>query len=298
MANPGNATKLAFLGTGLMGGPMCARLLKAGCALKVWNRTRSKAEPLAAHGAEVVDTAAACAQGADIVFIMLENGAVVEDVLFSQGVAAALLPGSIVVDMSSIAPSEAIGIAARLGGLSLKFLDAPVSGGTVGAGAGTLSIMIGGEAEAVAKVIPYFEFMGRPTHVGPTGTGQVSKLANQMIVASTIGAVAEALVFAARAGADPGLVRQALQGGFADSRILDLHGARMIERSFVPGGRTTNQIKDLENASRAAAEHGVELPFAGTALTLFKDLLAAHGDVDHSGLWLTLDERSRTADPA
>ena len=297
MANPGNATKLAFLGTGLMGGPMCARLLKAGCALNVWNRTRSKAEPLAAHGAEVVDTAAACARGADIVFIMLENGAVVEDVLFSQGVAAALLPSSIVVDMSSIAPSEAIGIAARLGGLSLKFLDAPVSGGTVGAGAGTLSIMIGGEAEAVAKVIPYFEFMGRPTHVGPTGTGQVSKLANQMIVASTIGAVAEALVFAARAGADPGLVRQALQGGFADSRILDLHGARMIERSFVPGGRTTNQIKDLENSLRAAAEYGVDLPFAGTALTLFKDLLAAHGDVDHSGLWLTLDERSRTADP-
>jgi 2-hydroxy-3-oxopropionate reductase len=265
--------------------------LSAGHKLSVWNRTRSKADYLAAEGAEVIEDSATCAHGADIVFMMLENGAVVADVLFNQGVAAALAPGSIVVDMSSIAPSEAQAIAARLSSVDLQFLDAPVSGGTVGARDGTLSIMIGGETNIVDQVRPFFEAMGRPTHVGPSGTGQVSKLANQMIVASTIGAVAEALVFAAKAGADAGLVRQALQGGFADSRILDLHGARMIERAFVPGGRTTNQIKDLENAARAASAQGMELPFAGTALGLFKQLLATHGDIDHSGLWLTLNER-------
>lgn len=277
-----------------MGGPMCSRLLAAGHPLSVWNRTRSKAAHLEAEGAKIFDTAATCAQDADIVFLMLENGAVVEDVIFSQGVATAMAPGSVVVDMSSIAPSEARWIEARLFRVGRDFLDAPVSGGTVGASEGTLSIMIGGEAKVVEKVFPFFNVMGRPTHVGPTGTGQVAKLANQMIVASTIGAVAEALVFAARAGADAGLVRKALQGGFADSRILDLHGGRMIERAFVPGGRTTNQIKDLENASRAARVQGMDLPFAGTALELFKDLLAVHGDIDHSGLWLTLNERPPT----
>lgn len=285
--------RLAFLGTGLMGGPMCSRILSAGHALAVWNRTRAKAEPLAAAGAIVHDSALECARAADIVFTMLENGGIVANVLFAQGVATVLKPGAIVVDMSSIAPSEAAAIAERLAKSGIAFLDAPVSGGTVGASKGTLSIMIGGDPSTVARVKPYFEAMGRSTLVGPTGSGQVSKLANQMIVASTIGAVAEALVFAARAGADPALVRNALQGGFADSRILDLHGARMIEQSFVPGGRTTNQIKDLENAKRAADALGTALPFAGTALVLFRELLAAHGDVDHSALWLTLNERER-----
>ncbi len=295
MSEPRTALRIAFLGTGLMGGPMCSRLLLAGYRLSVWNRTRAKAEPLASGGAMVHSSAADCASGADIVFLMLENGAVVDDVLFNQGVAAALRPGSIVVDMSSIAPAEARAIADRLSGSGLQFLDAPVSGGTVGAANGTLSIMIGGQPDVVERVRPLFQAMGRPTHVGPTGTGQVSKLANQMIVASTIGAVAEALVFAARAGADAGLVRQALRGGFADSRILELHGERMIERSFVPGGRTTNQIKDLENAARVAQAMDTDLPFAGTALVLFRQLLAAHGDVDHAGLWLTLNERSPVA---
>ena len=278
-----------------MGGPMCSRLLHAGYGLSVWNRTRAKAEPLAAEGAIVADTAAECAERADIAFLMLENGGIVADVLFGQGVAAALRPGAIVVDMSSISPTEAISIADRLRARKVTFVDAPVSGGTIGATSGTLSIMVGGDADMLAKLRPFFETMGRPTLVGPTGSGQVAKLANQMIVASTIGAVAEALVFAARAGADAALVRQALKGEFADSRILDLHGARMIARSFVPGGRTTNQIKDLENASRAALEQGMELPFAGKALELFKQLLQRHGDVDHSGLWLTMNEQERSA---
>ncbi len=254
--------RIAFLGTGLMGSRQAARLLAAGHDLTVWNRTREKTAPLVEKGARAVDDPLEAVAEADVVVTMLEKGATVEAVLFGSGVAGRIRRGAVVVDMSSIAPHEARAHAARLAALGIHHLDAPVSGGTKGAAEGTLAIMVGGDPAVFERVKPVFEPMGRPTLVGPSGAGQVSKLANQMIVAVTIGAVAEALVLAERAGADPAAVRAALRGGFAESRILDLHGARMIAQDFVPGGKTSNQVKDLENAVRAASDAGAPTPFS------------------------------------
>ncbi|MBA3325022.1 MAG: NAD(P)-dependent oxidoreductase [Rhodobacteraceae bacterium] len=280
--------QVGWLGTGLMGAPMAMNLLAAGFPVTVWNRTPAKAEALASGGARVAASPADCAAGADVLIAMLENGSVVGEVLFAGGAAAALAPGAVVVDMSSIGPDDARVHAARLETFGVAHVDAPVSGGTVGAEAATLSIMAGGPEGAFETVRPALEAMGRPLRVGDAGAGQVAKLANQMIVATTIGAVAEALAFAEAAGADPERVRAALRGGFAESRILDLHGARMVARDFGTRGKTSSQIKDLENGLRAAAAAGAATPFAGLSLELFRRLLAADGDVDHSGLWLEL----------
>ncbi len=282
------ALRIGFLGIGLMGAPMGRNLLRAGFNVTAWNRTRAKAEALAADGAAIAEGAAACAAGADVLVLMLENGPIVGEVLFRTGVAEALAPGSVVVDMSSIGVEEARDHASRLAALGVAHIDAPVSGGTVGAAAASLSIMAGGPEEAFARVAPVLEAMGRPLLVGPSGAGQIAKLANQMVVAVTIGAVAEALNFAQMAGADPGLVRQALTGGFADSRILELHGARMVARDFATRGKTSSQIKDLENAGKAGAAAGAAMPFTGLATGLFRSLLETDGDVDHSALWLEL----------
>lgn len=272
---------------------MSRNLLRAGFGLSVWNRSRVKAEPLSAEGAVVMDTAAGVAAASDVLITMLENGPVVDEVLFGGGGAArALARGSVVVDMSSIAVEEARDHARRLEARGVSHLDAPVSGGTVGAEAATLSIMAGGAGEAFERVRPALEAMGRPVLVGPSGAGQIAKLANQMVVATTIGAVGEALNFAELAGADPALVRQALTGGFADSRILELHGARMVAKDFATRGKTSSQIKDLENAEKAAHDAGAPTPFTGLALVLFRSLLEQDGDVDHSGLWLELRRQS------
>lgn len=281
--------KIGFIGIGLMGLPMVRALLRAGFAVEIWNRTAAKADPLRAGGATIADTAADCARGADVLITMLENGGVVGAVLDGGGVAEALRPGAVMIDMSSIRPDEARVHAAMLEARGVAHLDAPVSGGTVGAEEARLAIMAGGPEAVFAQALPVLEAMGRPLRVGPSGAGQIAKLANQMIVAITIGAVAEALVFAERAGADAAQVREALQGGFAQSRILDLHGARMVARDFATRGRTSIQIKDLENGLHAAAGAGAALPFTETALGLFRDLLTMEGDVDHAGLWLTLD---------
>jgi 3-hydroxyisobutyrate dehydrogenase-like beta-hydroxyacid dehydrogenase len=283
--------RIGVLGIGLMGAPMARCLLRAGYDVTVWNRTREKAEALAADGARVGDSAAEAAAVADVLIVMLENGRVVGDVLFGQGVAEAVRPGSVVIDMSSIAVAEARDHAARLGIRGVAHIDAPVSGGTVGAEAGTLAIMAGGEPEAFARVEAVLAAMGRAVLVGPSGAGQIAKLANQTIVANTIGAVAEALVLAERAGADPARVREALMGGFAASRILELHGQRMIERDFATRGRVSIHLKDLANASAAAGEAGVELPYVAVSRELFEAVLERDGDVDHSGLWLELDRR-------
>jgi 3-hydroxyisobutyrate dehydrogenase-like beta-hydroxyacid dehydrogenase len=206
----------------------------------------------------------------------------------------ALKPGSVVVDMSSIKPAEAKDHARRLAERGVAHIDAPVSGGTVGAEQGTLAIMAGGEAGIFAKVAPILRAMGRPVHVGPAGAGQFAKLANQIIVGVTIGAVAEALLLAQQGGADPAKVREALRGGFAESRILDLHGQRMIERDFATKGRTVTHLKDLDNALDAA--HRLEIDAVlYTALTadLFHGLLDTAGDLDHSGLIVELERRNR-----
>ncbi|MDO9164627.1 MAG: NAD(P)-dependent oxidoreductase [Rhodoferax sp.] len=285
--------KIALLGIGLMGFPMGRRLCEAGHAVHVWNRTPGKAQRLAGAGAIVHDQPSAAVQDADLVITMLDNGAVVGHVLFDLGTAAAMQPGSLVVDMSSIKPVEARDHAARLSEKHIAYLDAPVSGGTIGADNGTLAIMAGGKASSFERALPILDVFGRATHVGPTGAGQLTKLANQMIVGATIGVVAEALLLCERGGANMGKVKEAITGGFADSRILQVHGQRMVERDFAPRGRMSVQLKDLRNALSTAQEVGFDAPITA----LFEQLYAQgveHGlaDLDHAGLFVELASRN------
>ena len=285
--------KVAVLGIGLMGYRMTQRLLEVGHEVHVWNRTHERALPLADLGATVHASAPQAAAAAECVITMLENGPVVGEVLFDLGTAQAMAAGTLVIDMSSIRPSEARDHAARLGERGVAHLDAPVSGGTVGAEQGTLAIMAGGRLQDYQRALPLFSALGRPTHVGPHGAGQMAKLANQMIVGITIGAVAEALLFAAKGGADMAKVREAIQGGFADSRILQLHGQRMVERDFTPHGRLSVQLKDMRNALATAQEIGFDAPIT----QLFEALYAAGdehglGGLDHSGLFVELASRN------
>jgi 3-hydroxyisobutyrate dehydrogenase-like beta-hydroxyacid dehydrogenase len=288
--------KIAFLGIGLMGSRQAKRVLAAGHQLVAWNRSREKAEALAPLGADIADEAREAVRDAEIVILMLENGGIVSDVLFSKGAAEALRPGSIVVDMSSIKPAEAQDHAAHLVERGVHHIDAPVSGGTVGAEQGTLAIMAGGDADVYARVEPILSTMGRPVHVGPHGAGQLAKLANQIIVGVTIGAVAEALLLAQRGGADPAKVREALRGGFAESRILDLHGQRMVERDFVTKGRSVTHLKDLDNALDAAGRLTMDaVPYTALTADLFRGLIDNAGDLDHSGLLVGLERRNGKA---
>ncbi|MCH7929467.1 MAG: NAD(P)-dependent oxidoreductase [Proteobacteria bacterium] len=288
--------RIAVLGTGLMGAPMAANLLAAGYRVTVWNRTRAKTEPLTARGAVGAGSPAAAVGEAEVVVTMLENGPAVTEVLFDSGAAEALPRGALVIDMSSIPPATARDHAARLEAGGAAHLDAPVSGGTVGAEAGTLAIMAGGARADFDRATGVFAPLGRATYVGPHGAGQLAKLANQIIVGVTIGCVAEALLLAAAGGADPSAVREALRGGFADSRILELHGERMVERRFLPGGRSAIQLKDLETIVATAREHGLELPFSETARALFEALVGrGGGDYDHSALLLELERRNAPA---
>ena len=286
---------IAFLGTGLMGTPMVRRLLGAGFAVTVWNRDGSKAEALAADGAKVAPTAAEAVRGADVVFTMLSDGTAVGDVLFGQGAADALKPGAVVVDTSSIAPKLARAHAEKLAARGIAHLDAPVSGGTVGAEAGTLAIMAGGDAAVVERLADVFAPLGRVTHVGPSGAGQVCKLANQQIVAVTIGALAEAMVLVAAGGASRAAFREAIRGGFAESRILDLHGARMVERRFEPGGPSRLQLKDLDTVLALAADLNLNLtlPLTQDVREAFAGFVAGGGaDLDHSALLLHLEAQN------
>ena len=281
---------ITFIGTGLMGEPMAQRLLAAKFPLTVWNRTRSKAERLIASGAKWADSPAQAARGAEVLITMLTNAAAVEEVLFAGGVADVLARRAVVIDMTSTSPPVARDQAARLAPRGIDYIDAPVSGGTRGAIAGTLAIMAGGDADVIARLAPVFAPMGNLRHVGPVGSGQLSKLANQLIVAVTIGAVAEALTLAQKGGADPAAVRDALRGGFADSRILAEHGQRMIARDFKPGGLVHNQIKDLDAAQAFADSLGIELPLLSKVKDLFHNLRAhGGGELDHSALLLEIE---------
>lgn len=285
--------RIAVLGIGMMGLPMARRLRAAGHQVHAWNRTRAKAEQLIGDGVTVHDSPAEAVAHADIVISLLENGKVVGQVLFDLGAAQAMRKGALCIDMASIQPSEARDHAARLGELGVAHLDAPVSGGTVGAEAGTLAIMVGGRAEDFLRAEPVFVALGRSTHVGPHGAGQLAKLANQMIVGITIGAVAEALLFAAKGGADMTKVRDAISGGFAESRILQLHGLRMVERDFAARARMSVQLKDMRNALATAKETGFDAPITA----LFEGLYAQGvehglGELDHSGLFVELASRN------
>ncbi|MFC6283422.1 MULTISPECIES: NAD(P)-dependent oxidoreductase [Polaromonas] len=292
---------IAVLGTGHMGFPMARRLCEAGYTVHAWNRSPHKAAPLKAFGAVLHAQAADAVRAADVVISLLENGAVVGAVLFGDGstgkactpVAQAMKAGSLFIDMASIQPREARDHAARLGELGIAHLDAPVSGGPAGAEEGKLAIMAGGKAGDFERALPLLRHFGHATHVGPHGSGQLTKLANQMIVGITIGAVAEALLFTARGGADMARVREAITGGFADSRILQLHGQRMVERDFAPRARMDIQLKDLRNALATAQEIGFEAPITALFEQLYADA-AEHGltDLDQSGLFVELASRN------
>ena len=286
---------VAFIGTGIMGAPMCGHVLAAGYPTRVWNRTRAKAEPLAARGGRVCESVAEAISGADYVLCMLDTGDVIDHVLFSataRDAAAvdALAKGAVLIVMSSIPVETTRRQATYLAARGVAYIDAPVSGGERGAIERTLTIMAGGDENVVAHARSLLETMGRVTRVGPTGAGQLAKLANQAIVGITIGAVAEALSLARQGGADLAAVRAALLGGFADSAILRQHGQRMIEGAFEPGGRARLQLKDLRTARLLAAELGIELPLLHLAERQFEHLCdRGLGDLDHSALYLLLD---------
>ena len=283
--------KIAFLGTGLMGEPMCHNLLQAGLPLTVWNRSPEKTGRLAKRGAVVADSPQAAVAEADVVVTMLSDGPAVSQLMFEQGAADAIRNGATHIDMGSIGADEAVDHAKRHAKRGVCYLDAPVSGGTKGAVAGELAIMAGGEAETFAAMQPVFAPLGQATHVGPNGCGQLAKLANQVIVAITIGAVCEALILAGGGGADRAQVRKALQGGFASSRILSEHGQRMVERAFEPGGPAKFQVKDLRNALKAAEQLGLDLPITKLIHKLFSDMVnSGKADMDHSGLLTHLEE--------
>jgi len=284
--------KLGFIGLGIMGKPMADHLLAAGHTVHVYNRSSGPVRELASKGAVACSSSKEVAQKSDVIFIMVPDTPDVEAVLFGKdGVVEGVRSGSIVVDMSSISPIATKELAKKLDALSVKMLDAPVSGGQVGAENATLSIMVGGHPEVFKQVEPYFEIMGKNiVHVGDNGDGQTCKVANQIVVALTIEAVGEALLFASKAGADPGKVRKALLGGFAQSRILEFHGERMIQRNFSPGFRIRLQQKDLNLALQAAHHLGLSLPCTSIAQELFNAVTAQGGsDLDHSAMVLALE---------
>ncbi len=283
--------EIGFIGLGTMGAPMAGHLLDAGHRLAVHVRSRVP-EAIAAAGAIRVASAREVARRSDIIITMLPDTPDVAAVLFGDdGVAGGLARGKMVVDMSSISPIATKEFAARIHALGCEYLDAPVSGGEVGAKNATLSIMVGGSEAAFARMKPLFELLGRNiTLVGGNGDGQTAKVANQIIVALTIEAVGEALLFASRAGADPARVRQALMGGFASSKILEVHGERMIQRAFAPGFRIELHQKDLHLALSSARALGVSLPNTASAQELFNSCVAHGGRAwDHSAMVRALE---------
>lgn len=283
---------IGFIGLGIMGAPMAGHLLDAGYPVVASDHRSKPPAGLVAKGLKTVTGHEAVAKAADIVILMVPDTPQVAEVLFAEGgVAAGLSRGKLVVDMSSISPIATKEFAKKINELGCDYLDAPVSGGEVGAKAASLTIMVGGEESAFGRARPIFEKMGKNiTLVGPNGVGQTTKVANQIVVALTIEAVAEALVFASKAGADPSKVRQALMGGLAASRILEVHGERMIKRSFDPGFRIELHSKDLNLALEGARSLGVALPNTATAQQLFNSCAANGGaKEDHSALVRALE---------
>jgi len=282
--------RVGFLGIGLMGLPMARNLLQAGHRVSVWNRSLEKAEPLRAEGAAICETPRAVAAASEVLFTMLSDGKAVAEVLKEHGAAAALGRGNLVIDTSSIAPAEARENAALLAKYGVGQLDAPVSGGPSGAEQGSLAIMVGGTVPDFTRALPLLQVLGRPTHVGPAGAGQLAKLANQIIVGLALGAVAEGLLLASAGGADPAAVRSAMKGGLADSLVLQIHGERMLERRFLPGGPAAMHLKDLNNVMNEAEALGLELPIARLVRDLFAKLVAdGPPGVDHSGILLEIE---------
>jgi 2-hydroxy-3-oxopropionate reductase len=287
--------RIGFIGLGVMGKPMAHNLRAAGMNLVVHSRSPGPVDELVAAGAERASDPSELAASVDVVITMLPDTPDVDLVLFGErGVAGGIRPGSLVIDMSTIRPTEASRFAERLAAADVAMLDAPVSGGERGAIDGTLSIMVGGRVDAFRRALPNFEILGgNVTHVGGSGAGQVAKACNQLIVGATIQAVGEALVLAAKAGVDPATVREALLGGFAGSKILEVHGQRMLRGDFTPGFRSALHLKDAGIVTETAEELGSPTPsFAVTAEALGTLVATGRGDLDHSALVTLLEDRA------
>jgi 2-hydroxy-3-oxopropionate reductase len=290
--------RIGFIGLGIMGKPMARNLLKAGYPLVVHNRSRASVEELSREGARAAGSPQEVAQGSDVVITMLPDSPDVEQVVLgAKGVIEGVRQGMLLVDMSTVAPSTSLKVHRAMAERRVQALDAPVSGGEIGAREATLSIMVGGDEGAFQRALPILQAMGKNiVRVGGPGAGQVAKACNQVIVALTIQAVAEALTLARKCGVDPGKVREALLGGFAQSRILEVHGKRMIDRAFQPGFRMRLHRKDLAIALQTGKEQGVALLATAQAAELMDSLLAqGKGELDHSGLALLVEQMAGLA---
>ena len=273
-----------------MGLPMSKNLIKAGYNLTVFNRSKSKAEPLKEFGAKISNTLKDAVDGSDIVITMLTDDTAVDEVMNNDDFTKSLKSGAIVIDMSSVKPTTATKHGNNLKLKNINYLDAPVSGGTIGAEEASLAIMVGGEQNIFDDAFDILKKMGNPTLVGPIGSGQVSKLANQIIVGLTIGAVAEAVTLCEKAGADPNKMIKALSGGWADSKVLQTHGKRMINKDFTPKGRTSVHLKDMNNILECANNYNTHLPISNLVKEMYKSLVEnGHGETDHSSLYKEIE---------
>jgi len=277
---------IGFIGTGLMGLPMAKNLLKSGFKLKAFNRSIEKADPLRKFGAEISKSIKEVVNDSEVIITMLTDDIAVNDVMKNSDFADNIKSGATVIDMSSVKPKTALTHAENLKSKNINYLDAPVSGGTIGAEEASLAIMVGGNKDVFEKCFDIFKAMGNPTLVGPISCGQITKLANQIIVGLTIGAVAEAVTLCEKAGADPNKMIEALKGGWADSKILQTHGKRMIDKDFTPKGKTSTHLKDMNNILECAKNSNTELPISNLIKEMYKTLVKnGHGDEDHSSLY-------------
>ena len=283
--------QIGFIGVGLMGFPMAKNLLKSGYQLKAFNRSQDKAERLKEFGAEISVSIKDVVTNSDIIITMLTDDNAVEKVMDSDEFIFNIKKGATVIDMSSVNPVLAIKYSKKLKEKKVNYLDAPVSGGTIGAEEATLAIMIGGDEETFRNCYELLKIMGNPTLVGPISSGQISKLANQIIVGVTIGAVAEAVTLCEKSGTNPSKMIEALSGGWADSKILQTHGKRMINKDFSPKGKTTTQLKDMTNIINAGKAVETHLPISSLVKEMYKDLVTdGHGNTDHSSLYNAIEK--------
>ena len=283
--------QIGFIGVGLMGLPMAKNLLKAGYKLKAFNRSQDKAERLKEFGAEISTSIKEVVTNSDVVITMLTDDAAVEKVMGGDEFISNIKEGATVIDMSSVNPVITKKYAEILKEKNINYLDAPVSGGTIGAEEASLAIMVGGDEKIFQECYDLLKILGNPTLVGPVTSGQISKLANQIIVGVTIGAVAEAITLCEKSGTNPSKMIEALSGGWADSKILQTHGKRMIDKDFSPKGKTTTQLKDMTNIINAGKAVETHLPISSLIKEMYKDLVAdGHGNTDHSSLYNAIEK--------
>jgi len=286
--------KVGFIGIGLMGLPMAKNILKAGYNLKAFNRSQNKTIPLKKKGAEISKSIKEAVTDSDVVITMLTDDTAIDDVMNGPDFIENLKSEATVVDMSSVKPTTATKHGNNLKSKNVNYLDAPVSGGTIGAEEASLAIMVGGEQKIFDEVKDVLKAMGNPTLVGPLGSGQVSKLANQIIVGLTIGAVAEAITLCEKAGANPNKMIKALAGGWADSKILQTHGKRMIDKDFTPKGRSSVHLKDMNNILECANSYNTHLPISNLVKEMYKTLVEnGHGETDHSSLYKEIERMNK-----